>query len=99
MSSESNAASASVSGATEPPSPVTSVVMPCVTLLRARLSIRTLVSDWPRDRKSTRLNSSHVRISYAVFCLKKKKKLTTESPPHTTERQKLHDAVRRFTAG
>src|SRR3989442_7983269 len=28
------------------------------------------------DRKSTRLNSSHVRISYAVFCLKKKKHLT-----------------------
>src|SRR3989442_6049491 len=27
-----------------------------------------------RDRKSTRLNSSHVRISYAVFCLKKKRK-------------------------
>src|SRR5690554_7241138 len=36
------------------------------------------------DRKSTRLNSSHVRISYAVFCLKKKKKATTEEPPiHT----------------
>src|SRR5690554_3846135 len=32
------------------------------------------------DRKSTRLNSSHVRISYAVFCLKKKK--TTETPAH-----------------
>src|SRR3989442_10636103 len=33
-------------------------------------------ADRPRagDRKSTRLNSSHVRISYAVFCLKKKKK-------------------------
>src|SRR5690625_5508703 len=30
------------------------------------------VSTW-RDRKSTRLNSSHVAISYAVFCLKKKK--------------------------
>src|SRR3989442_3967797 len=30
--------------------------------------------DWiVEDRKSTRLNSSHVRISYAVFCLKKKK--------------------------
>src|SRR5690554_7706365 len=29
------------------------------------------------DRKSTRLNSSHVRISYAVFCLKKKKKKQT----------------------
>src|SRR5439155_25520640 len=32
-------------------------------------------SEWAsRDRKSTRLNSSHVAISYAVFCLKKKKK-------------------------
>src|SRR5690348_17971693 len=30
-----------------------------------------------RDRKSTRLNSSHPSISYAVFCLKKKKKSTT----------------------
>src|SRR3989442_4975901 len=29
---------------------------------------------YTEDRKSTRLNSSHVRISYAVFCLKKKKK-------------------------
>src|SRR2546430_5652736 len=29
-----------------------------------------------QDRKSTRLNSSHSQISYAVFCLKKKKKLT-----------------------
>src|SRR5690606_40763818 len=28
----------------------------------------------PKDRKSTRLNSSHVKISYAVFCLKKKNK-------------------------
>src|SRR3989442_2856462 len=31
------------------------------------------------DRKSTRLNSSHVRISYAVFCLKKKKKFSAYS--------------------
>src|SRR5690606_41796371 len=30
----------------------------------------------PLDRKSTRLNSSHVKISYAVFCLKKKSKTT-----------------------
>src|SRR5690606_39812807 len=30
--------------------------------------------EFPIDRKSTRLNSSHVKISYAVFCLKKKKK-------------------------
>src|SRR2546427_8201443 len=33
------------------------------------------------DRKSTRLNSSHSQISYAVFCLKKKKK---EIKPHTS---------------
>src|SRR3712207_8482735 len=30
----------------------------------------------PRDRKSTRLNSSHANISYAVFCLKKKNNIT-----------------------
>src|SRR5258707_6691094 len=34
---------------------------------------------WPGDRKSTRLNSSHANISYAVFCLKKKKQ------PHGVE--------------
>src|SRR3989442_11943871 len=33
-----------------------------------------------RDRKSTRLNSSHVRISYAVFCLKKKKTFMVRDP-------------------
>src|SRR5690606_42126187 len=33
-----------------------------------------LLAQRCRDRKSTRLNSSHVKISYAVFCLKKKKK-------------------------
>src|SRR3989449_6029769 len=32
--------------------------------------------NWLSDRKSTRLNSSHGYISYAVFCLKKKKQLT-----------------------
>src|SRR5690606_39795172 len=35
--------------------------------------------DRVRDRKSTRLNSSHVKISYAVFCLKKKKKKNKSS--------------------
>src|SRR5690349_23120342 len=34
-----------------------------------------------RDRKSTRLNSSHVEISYAVFCLKKKKQELYEQAP------------------
>src|SRR5688572_31463500 len=33
----------------------------------------------PTDRKSTRLNSSHSQISYAVFCLKKKKKTNTHA--------------------
>src|SRR5437867_11627042 len=36
-----------------------------------------LLTAIPVDRKSTRLNSSHRTISYAVFCLKKKKKLRT----------------------
>src|SRR5438034_4742001 len=38
-----------------------------------RRVIRERPSDPNRDRKSTRLNSSHTVISYAVFCLKKKK--------------------------
>src|SRR5437660_8968970 len=44
-----------------------------------------------RDRKSTRLNSSHVAISYAVFCLKKKK--PTKLPPNFP-RQKILDALK-----
>src|SRR3712207_7719334 len=40
-----------------------------------------------QDRKSTRLNSSHANISYAVFCLKKKKKSTTIYP--TQSRNKI----------
>src|SRR2546430_13095802 len=38
-----------------------------------------------RDRKSTRLNSSHSQISYAVFCLKKKKKITYPSNLPSTD--------------
>src|SRR5437667_5770764 len=37
------------------------------------------------DRKSTRLNSSHITISYAVFCLKKKKKQTNISSDNQTQ--------------
>src|SRR5690349_22756054 len=47
---------------------------------RARLAghrVGTVGVAGARDRKSTRLNSSHVEISYAVFCLKKKKKKKT----------------------
>src|SRR5690606_41886578 len=40
---------------------------------RQRRADRGQRREPPRDRKSTRLNSSHVKISYAVFCLKQKK--------------------------
>src|SRR2546422_8561367 len=44
-----------------------------------------------RDRKSTRLNSSHGYISYAVFCLKKKKKKTKQrAPAHKIENNSHH---------
>src|SRR2546430_5143715 len=41
-----------------------------------RRAVLLLRLFFPGDRKSTRLNSSHSQISYAVFCLKKKKKKT-----------------------
>src|SRR3712207_8349796 len=41
-------------------------------------NLRTLAEQESLDRKSTRLNSSHANISYAVFCLKKKKIVTTQ---------------------
>src|SRR2546430_4796620 len=48
---------------------------PCGSLIlwEPRERDRSLVRSMIRDRKSTRLNSSHSQISYAVFCLKKKK--------------------------
>src|SRR2546429_3828571 len=71
-------------------------------LCTSRFTPRTIDNPFPpgkgaeakrkRDRKSTRLNSSHGYISYAVFCLKKKKKkthlyysLTTMTEKHTQE--------------
>src|SRR2546426_7557124 len=70
--------------------PPRSTLFPYTTLFRSQLLRRELGSDARlaeytdvlltevdrvnRDRKSTRLNSSHLVISYAVFCLKKKKK-------------------------
>src|SRR5437870_9155215 len=41
--------------------------------------VAQIAEERQQDRKSTRLNSSHVAISYAVFCLKKKKKQTSYS--------------------
>src|SRR5256886_9163798 len=54
------------------PSPATMLL---VVALLATVTFDGLLETplWARDRKSTRLNSSHSQISYAVFCLKKKK--------------------------
>src|SRR5207249_7953002 len=48
-------------------------ILPWAWSKRSRASRRSSRASSVRDRKSTRLNSSHVSISYAVFCLKKKK--------------------------
>src|SRR6266536_5587377 len=59
--------------------PPRSTLFPYTTLFRPRRPSSSRPGSWPppsagwRDRKSTRLNSSHEWISYAVFCLKKKK--------------------------
>src|SRR5690242_21376466 len=77
--------------------PPRSTLFPYTTLFRSRVTgvhlrgVRRLDDLDGRpghargDRKSTRLNSSHMSISYAVFCLKKKKKIKT---------QKRHEKLR-----
>src|SRR5215813_14906884 len=67
------------------------LVIPPVTVPLRRKALMQqlhLASGCLRDRKSTRLNSSHVRISYAVFCLKKKKKQKSKSRLKKQKRQK-----------
>src|SRR5690242_20961635 len=55
---------------------------------RQRSERGAVVGNFARkDRKSTRLNSSHMSISYAVFCLKKKKKKDTHKYPFIYKRQ------------
>src|SRR6266704_6124805 len=77
--------------------PPRSTLFPYTTLFRPRARWWNVAPDRAvrpkpiRDRKSTRLNSSHVSISYAVFCLKKKKKKKTEikkKKKKKTQRQK-----------
>src|SRR3989454_6818771 len=49
----------------------------------------------PTDRKSTRLNSSHLVISYAVFCLKKKKRSTQQHCSQIqTHKQRIHSDLK-----
>src|SRR5258708_18695589 len=72
--------------------PPRSTLFPYTTLFRSRTGVgvggvveriaRTCHGSglWDQDRKSTRLNSSHQIISYAVFCLKKKKAIQCTPP-------------------
>src|SRR5436190_14922738 len=82
--------------------PPRSTLFPYTTLFRSRPTVRGRVtSSAPcrrtpsraprlRDRKSTRLNSSHTVISYAVFCLKKKNDLT---PTTRSEQEKRRNVT------
>src|SRR6266496_2784485 len=66
--------------------------IPVLTALRNEVAAHSAngpVSEARSDRKSTRLNSSHVEISYAVFCLKKKKKNKDVSQIATTKNNKV----------
>src|SRR5438477_8024947 len=45
---------------------------------RLAQTVGAIADAFEKDRKSTRLNSSHMSISYAVFCLKKKKKINNQ---------------------
>src|SRR3712207_8505522 len=59
-------------------------LQPCshsVFLLKPAKSPNHCLRLYPRDRKSTRLNSSHANISYAVFCLKKKNNMISVFRP------------------
>src|SRR5690625_7042583 len=50
------------------------------------VAVKLNVEPEQQDRKSTRLNSSHVAISYAVFCLKKKKKKKRDKLKNTSRK-------------
>src|SRR5256885_6903983 len=51
-----------------------------LSVAKAGFLLVSFTTDW-RDRKSTRLNSSHLVISYAVFCLKKKRSSAPSCSP------------------
>src|SRR5256885_2551845 len=77
------------------PDPRVDALRGCVAVERGPLVLCAesldLRTSGPRstatDRKSTRLNSSHLVISYAVFCLKKKKQESRRAPPRTAPRR------------
>src|SRR5579864_9725465 len=76
--------------------PPRSTLFPYTTLFRSTPETTMLIREAQDrgchvltgvDRKSTRLNSSHMSISYAVFCLKKKKQNTGATSPRTKKIQ------------
>src|SRR6266481_7789812 len=76
--------------------PPRSTLFPYTTLFRSRGVCRLhrppptqTIRKLPRDRKSTRLNSSHSSISYAVFCLKKKTRKSTPTDRDDTHKSKI----------
>src|SRR5437667_2112787 len=91
--------------------PPRSTLFPYTTLFRSRRRARAVAPrpggvlaappSAPRpdrtcpDRKSTRLNSSHITISYAVFCLKKKKQTRTSSRPGNRHAQRFSTVPQR----
>src|SRR5256885_5919571 len=89
--------------------PPRSTLFPYTTLFRSvfvtKRAMAPLVADNPHlsdvvtleDRKSTRLNSSHLVISYAVFCLKKKKQNRISSHFNTTRQAREQILVPLYT--
>src|SRR5437899_6221409 len=59
-------------------------------------ALRAAAPRGARDRKSTRLNSSHLGISYAVFCLKKKKKIIRKKKMKQQQEYKRYHNKRRI---
>src|SRR2546421_3066874 len=55
-----------------------------------------VLAEHDGDRKSTRLNSSHDQISYAVFCLKKKKQKRAAHPQHHVPAERIPDPQRNY---
>src|SRR5690625_5657192 len=85
--------------------PPTSTLFPYTTLFRSQAGVlgeldgvaadrAGSTGDRDRDRKSTRLNSSHVAISYAVFCLKKKNRCQPMRQPKPRHISKVADRNR-----
>src|SRR3712207_8222449 len=64
--------------------PLTKFPTPTKDVIQSEMDLLDRLDRLSKDRKSTRLNSSHANISYAVFCLKKKKDIKRENKKSNT---------------